>query len=100
MKSSNTLWNFFISVRLTVVLLLSLAATSVIGTVVPQNKSQAAYFHEYGEFLFNIFNKFNIFDMYHSLWFQFLILMLGINIVACSTDRLSSVWKTIFVKTP
>jgi len=100
LKSSNTLWNFFISVRLTVVLLLSLAATSVIGTVVPQNKSQAAYFHEYGEFLFNIFNKFNIFDMYHSLWFQFLILMLGINIVACSTDRLSSVWKTIFVKTP
>ncbi len=100
MKSSNALWKFFISVRLTVIILLSLAATSVIGTVIPQNKSQAAYFHEYGELLFNILNKFNIFDMYHSLWFQFLILMLGINIVACSIDRLSSVWKTIFVKTP
>lgn len=100
MKSSNALWNFFISVRLTIVLLLSLAATSVIGTLIPQNQSQEAYFNAYGEFLFNLFTKFDVFDMYHSWWFQLLIIMLGINITACSIDRLSLVWKTIFVKNP
>jgi cytochrome c biogenesis protein len=100
LKSSNAFWNFFISVRLTIVLLLSLAATSIIGTLIPQNQSQADYFNAYGEVLFNLFTKFDIFDMYHSWWFQLLILMLGINILACSIDRLSLVWKTIFVKNP
>lgn len=100
MRSSNTLWQFFISVRLTIGLLLSLAATSIIGTLIPQNKRQADYFHEYGEFLFNLFYKFDLFDMYHAWWFQLLLLLLGINIVACSIDRLSKLWKTIFVKNP
>ena len=100
MKSSNALWNFFISVRLTIVLLLSLAATSIIGTLIPQNQSQDAYFNTYGEFLFNLFTKFDIFDMYHSWWFQLLLMMLAINITVCSIDRLQLVWKTIFVRHP
>jgi len=94
------LWQFFTSVKLTVVLLLSLAVTSIVGTVIPQNESPAAYFREYGEFLYRIFNVLNIFDMYHSWWFQFLLLMLTINVVVCSINRLSAVWKIVFVKTP
>jgi len=82
------------------VLLISLAATSIIGTLIPQNQSHDAYFHAYGEFLFNLFIKFDIFDMYHSWWFQLLLLMLGINITVCSIDRLQLVWKTIFVRHP
>ena len=42
------LWRFFASVRLTVVLLLSLAATSIIGTLIPQNMDAAAYMSKYG----------------------------------------------------
>jgi len=38
--------------------------------------------------------------MYHSWWFQFLILLLTINIIVCSIDRLSVTWKIIFVKNP
>jgi cytochrome c biogenesis protein len=36
--------------------------------------------------------------MYHSWWFQFLILFLAANIVVCSVDRLSSTWKIVFAK--
>lgn len=38
--------------------------------------------------------------MYHSLWFRFILLLLTINIIACSIDRLSATWKIIFVKIP
>lgn len=94
----NRVWKFFASVKLTVTLLLTLACTSVIGTVIPQNENPAAYFHEYGEFLYKIFGFLDIFDMYHSWWFQFLILFLAINIIVCSIERLSSTWKILFAK--
>ncbi len=94
------LWKFFASIRLTVVLLLSLAATSMVGTVIPQNQSPAAYFHKYGEFFYKIFSALNIFDMYHSWWFQLLLLMLTINVIVCSLNRLSTTWKIVFVKIP
>ncbi|MBC2694193.1 MAG: cytochrome c biogenesis protein ResB [Desulfobacteraceae bacterium] len=92
------LWKFFASIRLTVFLLLSLAATSIIGTVIPQNQSPAAYFQNYGEFFYNFFSALNIFDMYHSWWFQILLLMLTINVIVCSLSRLSTTWKIVFVK--
>ncbi len=98
--SLNRLWNFFASVRLTVIILLSLAATSIIGTLIPQNESPVAYYREYGEFLYRIFSVLSMFDMYHSWWFQLLILLLVINVVVCSIDRLSATWKIVFVKIP
>ncbi len=77
------LWKFFTSVRLTVVLLLSLAFTSIVGTVIPQNESPSAYFQEYGAFFYNLFDILDIFDMYHSWWFQLLLLLLNINLIVC-----------------
>jgi cytochrome c biogenesis protein len=38
--------------------------------------------------------------MYHSWWFQLLLILLTINIVICSLDRLPNAWKVAFVKTP
>ena len=98
MADKNPIWKFFVSIRLTVVLLLSLEATSVIGTLVPQNANPEAYFHQYGAFFYRLFDILNVFDMYHSWWFQLLLLLLICNIVACSIDRLTSTWKVIFPK--
>ena len=91
---------FFISIKLTVFILITLAATSIIGTLIPQNKSDESYIHAYGNFLYRIFKAINIFDMYHSWWFQFLIILLAVNIIVCSIDRLASIWKIIFIKIP
>jgi cytochrome c biogenesis protein len=96
----NRVWDFFTSVKLTVVVLVSLGATSIIGTVIPQNKDAAVYVREYGEFLYRIFTVFDIFDMYHSWWYQCLILLLTINIIICSINRLSATRKILFVKNP
>lgn len=93
-------WKFFTSVKLTVVLLLTLAATSVIGTLIPQNKSPMEYRQAFGDFVYRLFDILGIFDMYHAWWFQLLLLLLTINVVVCSVDRLKSSWKIIFVKNP
>jgi len=93
-------WKFFTSIKLTVALLLTLAATSIVGTLIPQNEDPAAYVQAYGEFVFRLFSTLGIFDMYHSWWFQSLLLLLTANIVVCSIDRLSATRNILFVKKP
>ena len=100
MKSANPLWKFFCSVKLTIVLLLSLAATSIIGTVIPQNQNPEWYLHNFGAFRYQLLGILGIFDMYHSWWFQGLLLLLTVNIIICSIDRLKGSWKLIFNRRP
>ena len=99
-KFPKKLWIFFSSLKLTIVIFLSLAVTSIIGTVIPQNKEAAAYLSYYGKTLYNLFCLFNIFDMYYSWWFQLLLILLTINVVVCSMDRIGSVWRIVFIKKP
>ncbi|MEJ2110866.1 MAG: cytochrome c biogenesis protein ResB, partial [Acidobacteriota bacterium] len=91
---------FFSSLKLTVVLLLTLAATSIIGTVLPQNADPMAYRRAFGEILYGFFNHLGLFDMYHSWWFILLLLLLAINILICSINRLNALWKIIFTRNP
>jgi cytochrome c biogenesis protein len=94
------IWNFFTSVKLTIVLLLSLAVTSIIGTLIPQNEDPQAYFQVFGGVLYQLFNLLDLFDMYHSWWFQLLIVLLTANIIVCSIDRISSNRRILFVRKP
>ena len=89
---------FFCSVRLTIYILVLLAATSIIGTVVPQTGSPQQYISLYGQGLYNLIQVLGIDDMYHAWWFLLLLLLLCINITVCSVERLSLVWRTIFPK--
>jgi cytochrome c biogenesis protein len=97
---AHSIWDFFASVKLSVTVLLSLAATSVIGTLIPQNGSSEEYLHRYGDALFRLYNALDFFDMYHSWWFRALLCLLTINIIVCSIHRLSATWKIIFPKHP
>ncbi len=91
----DSIWNFFSSIRLSVITLLLLALTSIIGTLIPQNQMADFYQHKYSEAVYKILTAINVFDMYHSWWFQFLILILAINIIICSLDRFPSIWKIV-----
>jgi cytochrome c biogenesis protein len=95
-----SLWNFFASIKLTVVVLLSVAALSIVGTLIPQNENPAEYFRAFGPFFFQVLDTLDIFDMYRSWWFQGLITLLVINIVVCSIDRLQTTGKIIFTRNP
>ncbi|MGD9301660.1 MAG: cytochrome c biogenesis protein ResB [Desulfobacterales bacterium] len=96
----NKIWAFFTSVRLTIVLLLTLAATSIIGTLIPQNESPQAYLQAFGTAIYRFFDLLGFLDLYHSWWFQTLMLLLALNVLVCSIDRLSATWRIIFPERP
>ncbi|MFH2058096.1 MAG: cytochrome c biogenesis protein ResB [Pseudomonadota bacterium] len=112
MKNKQTIaeqiWHFFCSVKLAVYTLVLIAGTSIIGTVIQQNASKQEYIIwaqnklklslSSSEAFYNFITVLNIDDMYHAPWFLALILILCINIVVCSIERLSKTWKIIFPK--
>ena len=89
---------FFASVKLTVYTLVLLASTSVIGTVVLQNGSPEAYIRLYGSGLYNMIQVLDLDRMYQAWWYLLLMVVLCVNIVVCSIDRLYATWKIIFPK--
>ena len=89
------LWDVFSSVRLSVIVLTLLAVTSIIGTLIPQNGSAAMYIQNYGEAAYRVLLFLDIFDMYHSWWFQLLMALLGLNLVICSMDRFPKALKIV-----
>lgn len=95
MKSENIIWNFFSSVKLALFTLCSLAATSILGTIIPQKEASEFYIAKYGAKTAHFFQLFEIPDMYNSWWFLTLLGLLSANLIICSIDRFPGVWKQI-----
>jgi cytochrome c biogenesis protein len=98
MKQSGFLsiiFDLFRSLKLTISLLILLAILSIIGTLITQNATRSEYIQRYGPGLYEVLNFFNLFDMYHSLWFKAILVFLMINLVTCSLHRFPGVWKQI-----
>jgi cytochrome c biogenesis protein len=89
-------FDFFRSLKLTIFLLISLAILSIIGTLIKQNAPSVEYIQRYGIGLFNVLDFFNLFDMYRSGWFRTILVLLVVNLVACSIQRFPAVWNQIF----
>jgi cytochrome c biogenesis protein len=93
MKHTNEFWGFFVSVRLAIFTLCSLALTSIIGTVIPQNKPDSWYVETYGPATAQFFQVLDIPDMYGSWWFLILLGLLSANLIICSIDRFPTAWR-------
>jgi len=89
------LWTFLCSLKLTIFNLIMLAVTSIIGTVIQQNRPPQEYVQVYGEKLYRLFESLQFVDMYHSWWFLSLLILFSLNLTACSIKRLPRVWKTV-----
>jgi cytochrome c biogenesis protein len=90
------LFDLFRSLKLTIFLLIFLAILSIVGTLIKQNAASEEYLEHYGEGLFEVLDFFNLFDMYHSWWFSAILLMLVINLLACSIHRLPGILRQVF----
>ena len=88
------LWDFFCSLRLTIFLLIGLALTSIIGTVIQQGP-QREYLATLSETKIRLYSALGFFDMYHSWWFILLLYLLTLNLICCSIKRLPRVWKIV-----
>jgi len=91
----HSIWDFFCSLKLTMTLLIGLAAISIIGTIIPQGALPPEYVQEISPAKLKIYKSLGFFDMYHSWWFILMLYMLTVNLVACSIKRLPHIWKTI-----
>jgi cytochrome c biogenesis protein len=83
------------SIRLTVVLLFILAGVSIIGTLIPQDLQQVEYVQRYGFSLYKTLNLLGFLDIYHTWWFNSIIVLLAVNLIFCSIDRLPGVYKSV-----
>ena len=86
---------FFNSLYLTLFVFLSLAALSIIGTVVEQHKPVEEYIAAFGE-------KWTIFilntgmdDVFHTWWYNLFLGLLVVNVIACTFTRFPSKWKVL-----
>jgi len=89
------LWDFFCSLRLTIFILIALAVTSIIGTIIPQGRKPGEYIQAYGDNAYSLIALLDFEDMYHAWWFLGLLVLFCLNLMACSIKRLPRVLKAI-----
>lgn len=91
-------WFYFHLTNLpTAVLVLSvIAALSVIGTVVPQREPFDNYVAQYGLTKARLLHRFGFVDIYHTIYFNLLLLWIGVSAVWCSYLRFMRTWKLQF----
>ena len=93
------IWDFFCSLKLTLFVLITLAITSIIGTVIPQYPNiDERYWGTISAGRKLLYERLGFFDMYHSWWFLALLALFSVNLIACSIKRLPHVFK--FVSEP
>ena len=94
-----TLLSFLSSLKLTIGLLIIIAVASILGTVIPQQYEGGQSFSHLSPGLVKAFKSLQLFDMYHSVWFIVLMVLLSLNLTVCSLNRLPASWK-LFRKKP
>ncbi len=94
-SSTDRVWDFFCSLKLTIFTLLFLAITSIIGTIIQQDGSPEEYIREYGRANYELFKKLQFTDMYHSWWFVGLLGLFSVNLICCSIKNFPRAWKFV-----
>lgn len=97
-KAGVKLWDFFASLKLTVFLFSVIASASVAGTFLPDRIGIMRFLQGKPSWVADFFQIFELYDIYYSWWFVLLIIILGVNTLCCSFERLPGVLKIVFKK--
>src|SRR5437667_10990248 len=101
-----TVWTLFCSLRFAVVLNVALALAAMFGTVVPQMQSGIQNFQaELDQFLDGVRGRYGdfagvlywagFFNLYNSLWFRMLVVLVVFSIVMCTLNRWGPIMRLI-----
>lgn len=93
----NRVVDFLSSVRFGVSQLIALVVLSMIGMLIIQQNVQGfdAYFASLTPAEKSVYGSLGLFDIYHSWYFNALLLLLSLNIVLASIDRFPTAWTYI-----
>lgn len=94
------IWGFLSSLKLLIFLLLMLAVLSIAGTIIEQDRPLQEYYRYFKPLTVTIFNKIGLFNMYHSWWFVSCLVLLAINLIACTISRYSGIIAGVKKKEP
>ncbi|MEK4699117.1 cytochrome c biogenesis protein ResB [Solibacillus sp. FSL R7-0668] len=89
------IWNFFSSVKVGISLIIINLIAASIGTILPQEfyisvateEEKKQYYSDVYGWFGEVYYALGLSDLYSSLWFQILVLMLGVSIIIASIDR-------------
>ncbi|GAA1932624.1 cytochrome c biogenesis protein ResB [Streptomyces sodiiphilus] len=83
-------WRQLTSMRIALILLFLLALASVPGSLIPQNGVDAtlvADFRARNETLAQVYDRLQLFDVYSSVWFSAIYLLLFVSLIGCIVPR-------------
>ncbi len=85
----------FSSVKLAIFLLIIIILASILGTLVPQNRSPEAYHAKYGDFS-GLLMRLEITRIYQSWWYVSFLFLFALNTLVCTYTRLLPKFKRVF----
>lgn len=90
----NVVWRCFISLKLTFVLLAVISLGAVLGMSFDQTKSFEEFYQVQQDhsLVRHLTSFFELYDAFHSWWFSLAILLLSLNLIACSIERLPRIY--------
>jgi cytochrome c biogenesis protein len=91
-----SVWKFLSSIKLAIVLIIVLTVASVIGTLIPQGRSVAAYSARYGGSLASILDALRLTRIFRAPWFLALLLLFAANTIVCTLSRFAPKWRRAF----
>ena len=91
-----SVWKFLSSVKLAIVLIILLAVSSIVGTLIPQGGSAAEYAAHYGSGPASLFRALQLTRIFHSLWFKVLLVVFAVNTIVCTVARFGPKWRRAF----
>lgn len=87
-------WKLFTSLKLTLVVLIVLALGLLVGMFWDQTLALDDHLRGFqnAPWLSDIFIFLELDDVFHSWWFGIVVLLLALNLIACSIERLPKIW--------
>lgn len=79
---------FFSSMKVSIFLLLFLAAVMSLGSLIPQGQSEMFYRAHYGRVLGSFINLFSLDHLYSAWWFVGTSIFFAFNILVCAANRI------------
>ena len=87
-RKPNEVHDFFKSLKLAVAILIMFTLAVVAGTLILQNVEPAKYLQHYSTGFYGFVKLLTLGDTYHSLWFSGLVILLNLNLLICTINKL------------
>lgn len=95
-------WQLFISLRVTVITLMVITAGCFVGMFFDQTRTYDEHVRQWATtpWKLQLFTFFEMYDVFASWWFGLFVVILLVNVVACSLERLPKIWLDVWHPRP